>query len=54
MGQGDIEEEVYDELWLMSKFIMRFHVQVTGLGLGLGVWKVLWLERVMVTFSILF
>ena len=36
-GEGDTERQVYDELWLMLKFIMRFQLQGPGLGLGLGV-----------------
>ena len=35
-----MERQVYDQLWLMSKFIMRFQVQAEGLGLHLGVIKV--------------
>ena len=35
--EGDIERQVYDELWLMLKFIMIFQLQGPGLGLGLGV-----------------
>ena len=35
--ESDIERQVYDELWLMLKFITRFQLQGPGLGLGLGV-----------------
>ena len=35
MGEGDIEGQVYDKVWLLSKFIMRFHGQGPSQGLGL-------------------
>ena len=35
MGEGDIEGQVYDKLWLLSKFIVRLHVHGPSQGLGL-------------------
>ena len=35
MGEGDIEGQVYDKLWLLSKLILRLHVQGSSQRLGL-------------------